>query len=128
MSQRRVVVTGIGAITPLGNNVQDTWQGLQAGQSGIGALEHFDVSTFSTRFGGSIKNFDITEYIPAKEARRMDVFLQYGLAAGIQAVNDSGLADAGYDPLKVGVVAGSGIGGITAIENALETIQNSGPR
>lgn len=128
MSRRRVVVTGLGAVTPLGNDTASTWQGLCEGRSGIAAIEHFDVSAFPTRFGGSIRNFDISEYISAKEARRIDQFLHYGLAAGIQAVRDAGLAEAGYDPLRVGVAAGSGIGGITSIEDALRTIESAGPR
>lgn len=128
MSRRRVVVTGMGAITPLGNTVNDTWQGLCEGRSGIGPITHFDVSAFSTRFGGSVHGFDITEYLPAKEARRIDQFLHYGVAAGIQAVRDAGLQDAPYDPLRIGVAAGSGIGGITSIEDALRTIDSVGPR
>src|SRR5690606_31846394 len=104
------------------------WQGLCDGKSGIAAIGHFDVSAFPTRFGGSIRNFDISDYISAKEARRIDQFLHYGLAAGIQAVRDAGLAEAGYDPLRVGVAAGSGIGGITSIEDALHTIDSAGPR
>lgn len=128
MSRRRVVVTGVGAITPLGNTVDETWKGICEGRSGIAPITHFDVSAFSTRFGGSIRNFDVTEYIPAKEARRLDKFLHYGVAAGIQAVRDAGLQDAPYAPLRVGVAAGSGIGGITSIEDTLHTIDKSGPR
>lgn len=128
MSRRRVVVTGIGAVTPLGNDVASTWEGLCAGKSGIAAIDHFDVSAFSTRFGGSIRNFDISEYISPKEARRVDLFLHYGIAAGIQAVRDAGLEEAGYDPLRVGVAAGSGIGGITSIEQTVHIIDDSGPR
>ncbi len=128
MSRRRVVITGIGAITPLGNSVDETWKGLCEGKSGIAPLTHFDASAFTTRFGGSIRDFDITQYIPAKEARRIDQFLHYGLAAGIQAVRDAGLEEAGYDPLRVGVAAGSGIGGITSIEESLHTIDSVGPR
>jgi 3-oxoacyl-[acyl-carrier-protein] synthase II len=128
LSRRRVVVTGLGAVTPLGNDIASTWQGLCEGKSGIGPIEHFDVSAFPTRFGGSIRNFDISEYISTKEARRLDQFLHYGLAAGIQAVRDAGLTEAGYDPLRVGVAAGSGIGGITSIEDALRTIESAGPR
>ncbi|MES2604409.1 MAG: beta-ketoacyl-[acyl-carrier-protein] synthase II, partial [Pseudomonadota bacterium] len=128
MSRRRVVVTGIGALTCLGNNVADTWAGVCEGKSGIAPLTHFDVSAFTTRFGGSIRNFDITEYIPLKEARRMDQFLHYGIAAGIQAVRDAGLDQAGYDPLRVAVIAGSGIGGITTIEDNVHLVDTSGPR
>jgi 3-oxoacyl-[acyl-carrier-protein] synthase II len=128
LSRRRVVITGMGALTPLGNTVAQTWEGLCAGKSGIAPLTHFDVSAYTTRFGGSIRNFDITEYMEPKEARRIDAFLHYGVAAGIQAVRDSGILEGGYDPLRVGVAAGSGIGGITSIENALHTIDSSGPR
>jgi len=128
LSRRRVVITGMGALTPLGNTVAETWEGLCAGKSGIAPITHFDVSAYSTRFGGSIRNFDITQYIEQKEARRIDAFLHYGVAAGIQAVRDSGILDAGYDPLRVGVSAGSGIGGITSIENTVHTIDSAGPR
>ena len=128
LTRRRVVVTGIGAITPLGNTADETWQGLLEARSGIAPIDHFDVSAFSTRFGGSIRNFDITRYMSEKEARRIDAFLHYGVAAGIQAVRDSGIEEAGYDPLRVGVAAGSGIGGITSIENTLRLIDSTGPR
>jgi len=128
LSRRRVVVTGMGAITPLGNTVAETWQALCEGRSGIAALDHFDVSAFTTRFGGSIRNFEVSDYLDVKEARRIDAFLHYGMAAGIQAVKDAGLMDSGYDPLRIGVAAGSGIGGITSIENAVKTINTTGPR
>jgi 3-oxoacyl-[acyl-carrier-protein] synthase II len=123
-----VVVTGIGALTCLGNTVADTWKAVCEGKSGIARLTHLDAAAFTTRFGGSIRNFDITEYIPVKEARRMDLFLHYGIAAGMQAVRDSGLEQAGYDPLRIGVIAGSGIGGITTIEDNVHLIDTSGPR
>ena len=128
MSRRRVVVTGIGALTCLGNTVADSWKAVCEGKSGIAPLTHLDTAPFTTRLGGSIRNFDITEYIPAKEARRMDLFLHYGIAAGMQAVRDSGLEQAGYDPLRIGVIAGSGIGGITTIEDNVHLIDTSGPR
>jgi 3-oxoacyl-[acyl-carrier-protein] synthase II len=128
LSRRKVVVTGVGAITPLGNTAEETWKGLCEGRSGIAPITHFDASAFSTRFGGSVRNFDVTQYIPAKEARRIDQFLHYGVAAGMQAVRDAGLEQAGYDPLRVGVAAGSGIGGITSIEESLHTIDSVGPR
>jgi 3-oxoacyl-[acyl-carrier-protein] synthase II len=128
LTRRRVVVTGVGAVTPLGNTVNETWQGLCEGKSGIAPLDHFDVSAFTTRFGGSIRNLDITRYMTEKEARRIDAFLHYGVAAGMQAVQDSGIQEAGYDPLRIGVAAGSGIGGITSIENTLRLIDCTGPR
>lgn len=128
MSRRRVVVTGLGALTCIGNNVEDTWSNLKEGKSGIATIEHFDVSAYGTHFAGCVKNFDVSAYIAEKEARRMDVFLQYGMAAGIQAVADSGIHEAGYDPTRIGVFIGSGIGGITNIEEAVHTIDKVGPR
>ncbi len=118
----------MGVITPLGNSVEETWSGLKEGKSGISAIDEFDVSAYSTRFGGLIKNFNVEDYMPLKEARRMDEFLHYGLAAGKQAIIDAGIQDAGYSPLRIGVAIGSGIGGITNIENTVELIKNSGPR
>ena len=128
MSKRRVVVTGLGALTPAGNNVEDTWKSLKEGVSGISNIDHFDASAYTTRFGGMIRNFDVTDVMPAKEARRLDEFLHYGMAAGKEAVADAGLQDAGYAPQKIGVAIGSGIGGITNIENTVGLINSSGPR
>jgi len=128
LSKRRVVITGMGAITPLGNSVEETWSALKEGKSGISAIDEFDVSAYSTRFGGLIKNFNVEDYMPLKEARRMDEFLHYGLAAGKQAIIDAGIQDANYSPLRIGVAIGSGIGGITNIENTVELISGSGPR
>ncbi len=121
-------MTGLGALTCIGNNVEDTWSNLKEGKSGIATIEHFDVSAYGTHFAGCVKNFDVSAYIAEKEARRMDVFLQYGMAAGIQAVADSGIHEAGYDPTRIGVFIGSGIGGITNIEEAVHTIDKVGPR
>lgn len=119
-------------VSPLGNDVPSTWQGLKDAKSGINQLEHFDTSAFTTRFGGSIKNFDCEPYLPVKDAKRMDVFLLYGMAAGVQAMRDAGLEDLQerpvYDPARFGAAIGSGIGGITAIENNSELIRTSGPR
>ena len=126
--RRRVVITGLGLVTPLGNDVESSWQALKEGRSGINPLVHFDASEFSTRFGGSIKNFDSDPYISSKEARRMDVFIQYGLAAGVQAVEDSGLMERTLDPERIGVAIGSGIGGITSIEENSELIRSASPR
>ncbi len=128
MSRRRVVVTGMGAITPLASNVQATWESLKAGKSGISAIDEFDASAFSTRFGGLIRDFNVEDYMPQREARRMDEFLHYGIAAGKQAMADAGFKGAGYSPLKVGVAIGSGIGGLTNIENTVELIKDKGPR
>jgi 3-oxoacyl-[acyl-carrier-protein] synthase II len=118
----------MGAITPLASNVQATWESLKAGKSGISAIDEFDASAFSTRFGGLIRDFNVEDYMPQREARRMDEFLHYGIAAGKQAMADAGLKGAGYSPLKVGVAIGSGIGGLTNIENTVELIKDKGPR
>jgi 3-oxoacyl-[acyl-carrier-protein] synthase II len=118
----------MGAITPLGNSVQATWDALLAGQSGIAMIEEFDASAYSTRFGGLIKNFNIEDFMPLREARRMDEFLHYGIAAGMQAMADAGFGEAGYSPHRTGVAIGSGIGGITNIENTVELIREKGPR
>ncbi len=130
MSNRRVVVTGLGLITPLGNDVASSWEALKNGESGVGPIEHFDVADFSTRFGGTIKDFDAGQFMAPKDARRMDVFMHYGIAAGVQAIQDAGLEDSGSlkTPERAGVAIGSGIGGITSIEETALLIQKSGPR
>ncbi|MDB5980874.1 MAG: fabF 3 [Pseudomonas sp.] len=127
MSRRRVVVTGMGMLTPLGTDVPSTWQGILAGRSGIGLIEHTDLSAFTTRFGGSIKGFKVEEYLAPKEARRLDLFIQYGLAASFQAVRNSGLevTDANRD--RIGVAMGAGIGGLTNIENNARSLHELGP-
>ena len=128
MSERRVVVTGLGLVSPVGNDVKSSWDALKNGRSGINSLSHFDASSFSTRIGGSIKNFDCSPYMQAKEARRMDIFIQYGIAAGVQAFKDSGLLDSRWDTVRAGVAIGSGIGGLTTIEETAIQIRESGPR
>ncbi|NQV69157.1 MAG: beta-ketoacyl-ACP synthase II [Pseudohongiella sp.] len=128
MNARRVVVTGLGLITPLGNDVDTAWTAIKNGQSGITMLDRFDTSEFSTRFGGSIKDFDCTDYMQAKDARRMDIFMHYGIAAGVQAFQDSGLEDSNFNPERAGVAIGSGIGGIVSIENNSLLVHKSGPR
>ncbi len=128
MNSRRVVVTGLGLITPLGNDVSSSWNALKNGESGIGPITHMDVSDFSTRFGGSIKDFDCDQYLAPKEARRMDIFMRYGIAAGVQAIMDAGLDENLDQPERAGVAIGSGIGGITAIEETTRLIGESGPR
>ena len=128
MSNKRVVVTGLGMLTPLGNTVDGTWDAIQNGKTGIGPIEHFNVSDFGTRFGGSLKNFDCANYMEPKDARRMDVFMQYGIAAGVQAFKDSGLDTDKYDSERFGVAIGSGIGGIKTIEDTSLLIRDAGPR
>ena len=128
MSGRRVVVTGLGLLTPVGNDVNTSWEAMKNGRSGINAIDHFDTSEFTTRIGGSIKNFDCTEYLAAKEARRLDVFIQYGMAAGIQAVGDAGIDSENLDPERIGVAVGSGIGGISTIEETSYIVRTAGPK
>nr|WP_264186904.1 beta-ketoacyl-ACP synthase II [Stutzerimonas stutzeri] len=128
VSRRRVVVTGMGMLSPLGNDVPSSWQGILAGRSGIGLIEHMDLSAYSTRFGGSIKGFDVEQYLPAKEARKLDLFIQYGLAASFQAVRDSGLEVTDANRERIGVAMGSGIGGLTNIENSCKALIEQGPR
>ncbi len=128
MSRRRVVVTGMGMLSPLGNDVPSSWQGILAGRSGIGLIEHMDLSAYSTRFGGSIKGFDVEQYLPAKEGRKLDLFIQYGLAASFQAVRDSGLEITDANRERIGVAMGSGIGGLTNIENSCKALIEQGPR
>ena len=115
-------------VSPVGNDITGSWEALQNGKNGINPLTHFDVSRFSTRFGGSIKDFDCSPYLEPKEARRMDIFIQYGIAAGVQAFEDSGLLDSQWKDIRAGVAIGSGIGGITTIEETAIQIRESGPR
>ena len=128
MNGKRIAVTGLGLLTPVGNDVESTWSAIRAGDSGIRPIERFDVSEFSTRFGGALQAFDRDKYLPAKEARRMDEFMHYGIAAGIQALEDSGLQESGFEAERFGVAVGSGIGGITTIEETALQIKASGPR
>lgn len=128
MSKRRVVVTGLGMVTPVGNTVEESWINILAGKSGIAPLAHFDVSAYTTRFGGSVKNFDITDYLERKQARKMDIFIQYGMAAGIQAIEDSGLEINEKNAARIGAAIGSGIGGIGEIERNYDVVKNRGPR
>ncbi len=128
MSRRRVVVTGMGMLSPLGTDVPSSWQGILAGQSGIGLIEHTDLSAFSTRIGGSVKGFNVEEYLSAKDARKIDLFIQYGLAASFQAVRDAGLEVTDANRERIGVAMGSGIGGLTNIENNCKALFDQGPR
>lgn len=128
MNSKRVVVTGLGLLTPLGNDVVSSWDAIKNGRSGIGPIEHFDVSGFSTRFGGSLKDFNCNDFMEPKEARRIDIFMQYGIAAGVQAFEDSGLTPEIFNPERFGVAIGSGIGGIKTIEDTTLQIRESGSR
>ena len=117
MSKRRVVVTGLGIVSPVGSTVDTAWGAVLRGDSGIVPITRFDASQFPTRFGGEVKGFDVSLYIQPKDARRMDQFLQYGVAAGIQAISDSGLDFERVDKERVGAIAGAGIGGLETIQN-----------
>lgn len=128
MSRRRVVVTGIGIVAPVGFDAKSAWQNILAGKPGIQPITHFDVSPFSTRFGGPIYGFDVEKYVSKKEARKMDKFIHYGMGAGIQAIEDAGLEITDDNRKRIGVAVGSGIGGITGIENNYEVYRRSGPR
>ncbi|MGL5179590.1 MAG: beta-ketoacyl-ACP synthase II, partial [Aeromonas veronii] len=129
MSKRRVVVTGLGMLSPVGNTAESSWQALLNGQSGISLIEHFDASEFATRFAGLVKDFDPEQYgINRKDARKMDLFIQYGIAAGMQALDDSGLTINEENAERVGVAIGSGIGGLGLIEQNHESLVNGGPR
>jgi len=128
VSKRRVVVTGMGMLSPVGNTVESSWKALLEGQSGIVNIEHFDATNFSTRFAGLVKDFDCTEYMSKKDARKMDLFIQYGIAAGIQALDDSGLEITEENAARVGVAIGSGIGGLDLIEAGHSALVEKGPR
>ena len=128
MSKRRVVVTGLGMITPLGNNVSETWESILKGRSGIALLDHFDTTDFTVRIGGSIKDLALDDYIPRKDQKKMDPFIHYGIAAGVQAIEDSGLDLDKEDANRIGVAIGSGIGGLPGIEKGTELFHSGGPR
>lgn len=125
---RRVVVTGLGVVAPNGNTVTESWQNIIAGKSGIRPITSFDIADFSTRFGGSIVDFDIAQYISPKEARKMDPFIHYGMAAAIQAMEDAGIEVTDQNRRKIGILIGSGIGGLPGIERGYQAFLDGGPR
>jgi 3-oxoacyl-[acyl-carrier-protein] synthase II len=130
VSQRRIVVTGLGLISPVGNTVAEAWDAVCNGRSGIGPITELDVTNMATKIAGEIKNFEVTDYIPGKEARRYDKFMHYALAAAQGAMNEAGLLDEdnGINPERVGFALGSGIGGIATIENTMMTFRDKGHR
>lgn len=128
MSRRRVVITGLGIISPVGNTVADAWANILAGKSGITRISKFDPTPFASQIAGEVKDFDVSQYLNPKDARRMDTFIQYGLAAGIQAVKDSGIVVTPDNAERIGVNIGSGIGGLGLIEETDHTYLESGPR
>ncbi|MER0215623.1 MULTISPECIES: beta-ketoacyl-ACP synthase II [Nitrosomonas] len=129
MSKRRVVVTGLGIVSPVGSTVSSAWEDIISGKSGITRITRFDASSFASQIAGEVKDFDIHQYLSVKEARRMDVFIHYGMAAAIQAVKDAGIDDISrLDAEKIGVNIGSGIGGLPMIENTDTAYHAGGPR
>ena len=126
--QRRVVVTGLGCVSPVGNTVADAWSTVLEGRSGIATITKFDASPFTTHIAGEVKGFRIEDYIPAKEARHMDAFIHYGMAAGMQAMQDCGLVVTPENATRIGVIVGSGIGGLPLIEETHAELQARGPR
>ncbi|MDR9455042.1 MAG: beta-ketoacyl-ACP synthase II [Spiribacter sp.] len=128
MKGRRVVVTGLGIVSPVGNTVDRAWASITAGQSGIGPIQRFDTEQFPVRFGGEVRDFDIEAYISRKEARKMDPFIHYGIAAAVDAVKDAGLEITEDNAERIGVSVGSGIGGIYSIEEGHKTCLDAGPK
>lgn len=129
MSKRRVVVTGMGMLSPVGNTVESTWQAILAGQSGVEFIEHFDTAPFATRFAAMVKGFNGEDYnISRKDARKMDYFIQYGIAAGVQAMQDAGISITDENATRIGCAIGSGIGGLGLIEENHSALVHNGPR
>ncbi len=128
MSRRRVVITGLGVISPVGNTIEQAWQNILAGHSGIGRITRFDASALPSQIAGEVKDFDVTQFIPAKDARRMDTFIHYGLAAGIMAIRDAGLEAHPANAERIGVAISSGIGGLPLIETTRDEYVASGAR
>ena len=128
MSKRRVVVTGMGIVSPVGLDVAESWASVLAAKSGIATIDSFDVAAFPTQFGGNLKGFDVTNYMSAKEARKMDPFIHYGIAAGVEAIDDSGIEVTEENAARISVAIGSGIGGLPGIETSHNAYLKSGPR
>ncbi len=126
MSKRRVVVTGLGIVSPVGSSVSTAWENILAGRSGIGPIEHFDASAFAVRFGGSVRDFKVEDYLTAKDARKMDPFIHYGLGAAVQAIRDAGLEVNEANAERIGVAIGSGIGASAASKKATMPICRAG--
>jgi 3-oxoacyl-[acyl-carrier-protein] synthase II len=128
LSKRRVVVTGLGIISPVGNTIPEAWDNLIAGRSGIARITRFDPEPFASHMAGEVRDFDVGQYLNPKEARRMDLFIQYGMAAGIQAIRDSGIEVTEANAERIGINIGSGIGGLPLIEETRQLVSESGPR
>ena len=128
MSRRRVVVTGLGIVSPVGSTVETAWANIVAGHSGITRISKFDASAFASKIAGEVIDFDVNQYLSPKEARRMDFFIHYGLAAGIQAIKDAGIEAKPLNAERIGVNIGSGIGGLKYIEDTHTEYTTNGPR
>jgi len=128
MKKRRVVITGLGIVCPVGNTIAEAWRNILNGTSGIATLENIDTEGQAVTFGGSVKNFDISEYLSPKEAKKMDIFIHYGIAAGIQAIEDSGIEVTESNADRIGVAIGAGIGGLTTIEKTADLFREKGPK
>ena len=128
MSKRRVVVTGLGAVTPVGLSVAESWENILAGKSGVAPITSFDVTDFPVRFGASVKDFDVETVISRKDAKKMDTFIHYGIAAAVEAIKDAGLEVTDANAERIGVAIGSGIGGLPGIEAGYDSFLNGGPR
>ena len=128
MSKRRAVITGLGIVCPVGNNVNDSWANIINGVSGISLLENLDTSMQTVKFGGAVKEFDVSQYLTPKEAKKMDIFIHYGMAAGIQAFEDSGIEVTDSNSERIGVAIGAGIGGLTTIEKTADLFREKGPK
>ena len=128
MKKRRVVITGLGIVCPVGNTVTEAWGNILNGNSGISTLENIDTEGQTVTFGGSINNFDVSEYLSSKEAKKMDIFIHYGMAAGIQAIEDSGIEVTESNAERIGVAIGAGIGGLTTIEKTADLFREKGAR
>lgn len=128
LSKRRVVVTGLGIVSPVGNSVETAWRAILSGQSGIGSIDSFDASGFPVRFSGAVRDLDLTPYIDRREARKMDPFIHYGIVAGMDAVNDASLEINDANAERIGVSIGSGIGGLQGIEDGHRAYMQGGPR
>ncbi|MFW6288998.1 MAG: beta-ketoacyl synthase N-terminal-like domain-containing protein, partial [Spirochaetota bacterium] len=123
----RVVITGLGMVSPLGNSVDETWQGMIEGRSGVDQITKFDASNYPATIAAEVKDFDIRDYIDKREARKMDPFSHYSVAASMQAMKDAGLPEGAYDPERIGVILGVGIGGFETLENSYEALFLKGP-
>jgi 3-oxoacyl-[acyl-carrier-protein] synthase II len=126
--RRKVAITGLGIVSPVGLNVEESWSNLLAGKSGVARITRFDPAPYATQIAGEVKGFEVAQYLSAKDARRMDSFIHFGLAAGIQAIRDSGVEVTAQIAERIGVNIGSGIGGLPMIEDTHRDLLQSGPR